>query len=129
MSKPNLRIRVEVKASVIESEDDPTYGLFEHAQAHFYSTPNKEFVRHLLDTGQSTPNINCSRDGTKCATPLTELQIHNSHVPVHYDFDNLKNYVERMLEDIVDATEKLGVSMSVSTDDAFYTKDNDNDKV
>ena len=36
MNKPNLNIRVEVKASVINSEDDWTYGSFENAVVHFY---------------------------------------------------------------------------------------------
>lgn len=134
-TEPKLDIRIEVTTQAHDA-DSESYN-FDQAVAKFYSTPNKKFMSHMIDTKQKIPTINCSRDGTKCATPVTDLQNHNAHVPTHTSMESLAEYVERIIKNIIVIAEKIDVKLTttdcgnvhniVVKDNKVYLKKEDED--
>ena len=82
----------------------------------FYSTPSKNFIEHMLDKEQEIPTILCSRNHNGCATPVTDLQNHNGHVPTFSDEDELLQYCKQILNDARQILLKLGVKVEVDGD-------------
>jgi len=129
-TEPKLDIRVEIITSVSDSSADAF--TLDTAIARFYSTPNKKFMSHMIETKQIIPTINCSRDGTKCPTPITELQIHNDHVPKHTSMESLATYVERIITELTILTKKLDVQLITTNENGTFDvvpDEDNNDKV
>jgi hypothetical protein len=109
---------VQVMARTLRDEDDQMI----QGLVHFSSTPSKDLVKHLLDNKLQIPTVFCSRKGDSCATPITELQGHNGHVPV-FDVskeqteDQLIEYTKRILVDVISACASIDVQMSLSKSD------------
>ena len=130
IDKPTLHVQVVIDCFVNETEpngneynSEGSYVLdyeFSEGRATFFSTPSKDFMHHLIENKKgSIPTINCSRDGTKCPTPITELQIHNEHVPKHYSLDSIREYVDRICADLMKATKEIDVELKTPDYDKF----------
>ena len=110
---PNLDVQVMIR-TLRDDDDQMLQGL-----VHFSSTPSKDLVKHLLDNKLQIPTVLCSRKGDSCATPITELQGHNGHVPI-FDLskeqteDELIQYTKRILVDVIEACASIDVQMSLS---------------
>lgn len=130
MSKPTLNVQVVIECNVTEhlpyepesTEPDDYVTEYELTQGRvtFYSTPSKDFIHHLLENKKGPiPLINCSRDGTKCPTRITELQKHNEHVPEFTSLEDLKKYVDRICTDLMRVTKEIDVELKTPDYDKF----------
>ena len=81
--EPTINIKLIVN-TVRDTEGNLLQG-----SPQFFSTPSKNFIEHMLDKEQEIPTILCSRNHNGCATPVTDLQNHNGHVPTFSDEDEL----------------------------------------
>ena len=93
-----------------------TDGKLIQGSPQFFSTPSKNFVEHMIDKEQEIPTILCSRNHNSCATPVTDLQNHNTHVPIFTDEDELLTYCKHLLSDTRKALLKLGVKIELDDD-------------
>ena len=111
MSKVNIKVNADILKS--------SKGEFLQGRVQFYSKVSDGFISHLLDNKIQIPTVNCSRDGSKCATPVTELEAHNHHVPVfssgsgHTELD-MVNYSQRIIKDTIYLCEEIEVGTDVS---------------
>ena len=74
-------IDVKVQVNTVRDAD----GKFIQGIPQIWTTPSKDFIAHMLDKKIEIPTIECNRKGDGCSTPITELQIHNNHVPTYTD--------------------------------------------
>ena len=84
-------------------------------QVFFTTTTSKELVKELVNRKLQMPTVNCSRDGSKCPTPIGELQIHNHHVPIFTNENELINYAQRIVNDVGVKAEGLGFTLNNMT--------------
>ena len=110
---PSLDVKV-IARTLRDDDDAMIQGL-----VHFDSTPSKDLVKHLLDNKLQIPTVFCSRKGNSCATPITELQGHNGHVPIFeiakgHSEDDLIEYTKRILVDVISACASIGADMEIS---------------
>lgn len=116
-------VDIKVQAQIAKDSDEKFLG----GVVQFFSTPSTDFVKHLLDNQIQIPTIYCSRSGAGCATPITELQQHNDHVP-HWTRDkghtekDMVNYARRIVTDAVKACDaiKVDTTLSKSEEDALH---------
>ena len=88
----------------------------------FKSTASKQLISHLIETEQSVPNVYCSRKGDSCATPITELQQHNGHVPswsIHHGHseEDMKLYAKRIVDATSEAVKTVGGELVMGVND------------
>ena len=108
--EPTINIKLIVN-TVRDTEGNLLQG-----SPQFFSTPSKNFIEHMLDKEQEIPTILCSRNHNGCATPVTDLQNHNGHVPTFSDEDELLQYCKQILNDARQILLKLGVKVEVDGD-------------
>lgn len=64
--------------------------------------------------------ISLSRKFGNCKYPLSDLQGHDSHAPPFHDDELMEEYIDRVLEDIEQEVDKIGLEVVVvrKTDDS-----------
>ena len=112
MDKTTPIINIKLIVNTVRDTD----GNLLQGSPQFYSTPSKNFIEHMLDKEQEIPTILCSRNHNGCATPVTDLQNHNGHVPTFSDEDELLQYCKQILNDARQILLKLGVKVEVDGD-------------
>ena len=102
-------IDVKVQVNTVRDAD----GKFIQGIPQIWTTPSKDFIAHMLDKKVEIPTIDCNRKGDGCSTPITELQIHNNHVPTYTDEQELIQYCHRVLWALQTECTFLGVMVKV----------------
>jgi len=112
MDKTTPIINIKLIVNTVRDTD----GNLMQGSPQFYSTPSKNFIEHMLNTEQEIPTILCSRNHNSCATPVTDLQNHNGHVPTFSDEHELLQYCKQILNDARQILLKLGVKVELDGD-------------
>ena len=105
---------IEVKVQVNTVRDGN--GKYIQGSPQMFSTPSKDFIAHILDKKIEIPTVDCNRKGDGCPTPITELQIHNSHVPNFNDENEMVKYCHRILSAVKMECSFMGVMVRLNKD-------------
>ena len=119
---PTIKIKV-VLHTVIDLD-----GNFLEGTPQFWSVPSEDFAGYMISKEVEIPIIVCSEESLKfdsvpCAAPVTELNIHNRHVPKFTDKNDLLGYYKYILSEPLGVLQAAGVKVELDEEERYHIID------